>query len=97
LICFSDEFDCGLTTLERRRYFDESTEQWLVTNEVLRELNYDVQAIVNCTSENDVVAFRSTRVIRAATTITVPWNLTLRADPSVTFTCPQRGPLIITR
>jgi len=96
-MCFSVEFDCGLRYSERRRYFDDSAQQWLVTNEILSSLNNDLQALVNCTSENDVVVLRSTRVIRAATTITLPWNLTLRADSSATFTCPRREPLLIAR
>jgi len=97
LVCFSDEVDCGLSSSELQRYFDDSSWQWLVTDEVLQELNEDIQAVVNCTAENDVVVFQSARVIRPVTTIAVPWNLTLRANSSVTFTCPRRGPLLVAR
>lgn len=97
MVCFAEEFECGLSSSERQRYFEDLTQRWIVTDEVLLDLDNDIQAIVNCTSENDIVVFQSIGVIRPSSTIIVPWNLTLKADSSATFTCPLRGPLLISR
>lgn len=95
--CFSDDFTCALSPLQLRQWFDESTQQWTVTDRVLQELNHNIQAIVNCTSENDVVAFQSRRRIVPASSVTIPWKLTLKGDSSTRFNCPRSGAFLISK
>eukprot|EP00210_Caulerpa_lentillifera_P000407 g397.t1 len=94
----SDEYECGLTSSEIQRYYDRGLQRWLIDDEVLMETSNDIQSIINCTSDNDVVVLQSSRRIAPATTVTIPWNLTVTGgDSSVILSCPRRGPLLMTK
>eukprot|EP00210_Caulerpa_lentillifera_P000404 g394.t1 len=89
------QFGCGLDASEIQRYYDRLLQQWLINEDVLLEINNDIQSIINCTAENDVVVLQSRRRIIPATSITIPWNLTVTTNSRVILTCPQKGPLLI--
>ena len=96
--------DCGLTKEAKERYTSTDDAIWLVSDAVLEEIDNDVQAIVNCTKEGDVISFDVTSVVQPSSLVTIPWKLTLsssvddggsndgdvhRHKTRTKFTCPQ--------
>jgi len=112
LFSYADDFACSLSESQTDSWYNETTHRWLVDDDVLAELDNDVQAVINCTSENDTVMFRSESTLKPRNTITIPWNLTLsgylqgnlmtrgrisKAGNKVRLTCARNGPLIVAR
>ena len=79
---------------------------WLIDDDGLSAVADDLQSIVNCTNNGDVILFNTTKMIRPSSRVILPWNLTLssyvenprRVDstfPQSTtkarFTCPQEN------
>ena len=76
-------------------------------DDAIDEIDSDVQALVNCTKEGDVLLFNATKRIRPSTPVVLPWPLTLSAfveQPDgpeegvfptavkrATFTCPHKN------
>ena len=50
---------------------------WLVDDGVLGQIDNDLQILVNCTKQGDVLAFNVTGVVRPSSPVTIPWQLTL--------------------
>ena len=97
---------CSLRSdvVERHRNVDGAT--WLVDDRFLEDVAMDLQSIVDCTKEGDVILFNTTGRIRPLSRIIIPWNLTLgthaensdskghprvRATSKARFTCPQKN------
>ena len=98
-------FECSLRNRQINEYLDEGTRTWLIDDSALDELESDLQSIVNCTQEGDVILFDVSGRIRLASRVTIPWRLTLssdiygldaadevvpRASRRATFNCPRR-------
>ena len=79
---------------------------WLVDDGVLKEVDNDLQMLVNCTKRGDVLAFDVTGVVRPSSPVTIPWQLTLTTQVSgvdskdavsqssttkTRFTCPHKN------
>ena len=77
-------FECSLRNRQINRYLEEDTRTWLIDDSSLDELENDLQSIVNCTQEGDVVLFDVSGRIRLASRVTIPWSLTLGANTNST-------------
>eukprot|EP00210_Caulerpa_lentillifera_P008825 g8421.t1 len=110
LRCCVAEYSCGLSLQEVDSYYNSLSNQWLLNDTVLEMLENDIQAIVECTAENDVVILETTNIVKPQRTITVYTNLTFigrsasdfiqdrsETRTSMTFTCPDKGELIISK
>ena len=98
------ERECSLRRVDIRRYLDESSRTWSVDDDAIDEIDSDVQSLVDCTKEGDVLLFNSTKIIRPSARVVLPWPLTLsafvehaeleegvfpKAVKKATFTCPR--------
>ena len=99
-------FECSLRNRQINRYLEEGNRTWRIDDSALDELENDLQSIVNCTQEGDVVLFDVSGRIRLASRVTIPWSLTLGANTNstdaaevvtakgprkATFRCPRRN------
>ena len=89
-----------------QEYLDNDTRSWRIDDAALDTINDDLQIIINCTAEGDIVLLDVDKVIRPPARIIIPWNLTIRAVTEATdragslpsqsriktfFTCPRKG------
>lgn len=91
------------------RFYDESSQQWLINDVVLEELDSDVQVIVECANEGDVLLLRTHQQIKPARTLKVSKSLILGSKSEdaiggvlsvperVRLTCPDSGQLLVSR
>ena len=66
-----------MTSETRDRYISRDGQTWLITDAVLEEIGNDLQKIVNCTNEGDVILFDVTEVVQPVSLVIIPWRLTL--------------------
>lgn len=107
-----EEFPCSLSQSDLRRFYRRASQTWTITDRALKFLDYDLQAIVNCSTSEDIILFQTRRLIRPSTSIVIPWNLTWTSDPEghlvrdeqivqnpskVNLSCPETGPLFTIR
>lgn len=84
----------------------------MITDDVVEELEGDLQVIVECANEEEILLFRTNRTIRLPRTLIVTKNLTftsqsdedfvgngvLSSTPEIVrFTCPDSGQLLVSR
>ena len=89
-----------------RRYLDAATRTWRIDDTVLEAIDNDLQVIVNCTTEGDVIVFDVNALIQPVARVIIPWNLTIsaatggiqsvdglypRAPRKASITCPGDG------
>ena len=84
---------------------DRETRTWRLTESALRE--YDIQEIIDCTSEGDVVSLETSDVIRPRSRIVIPWQLTIGRqidggdrdthDVKTRLTCPSDEGIFLIR
>ena len=75
---------CRLTQRKRYRYLDLATRTWTLDAADLDDIDNDIQAIIDCTLAEDTVLLTTTKAIRPASRVTLPWPLTVSASvPSV--------------
>ena len=95
---------CRLTQAKRYRYLDLATRTWSLDAADLDDIDNDIQAIIDCTQAEDTVLLTTTKAIRPASRVTLPWPLTVsasvpsaelssdgvfpRAENRTTFRCP---------
>lgn len=94
------------------RFYDASSQRWLLNDGVLEALDNDVQAVIECTNENDTILFVTDKTIKPARTLILSQNLTIASQSessfarsgsqisameSVRLTCPDSGRLLISR
>ena len=72
---------CSLTEEQTRRSLDEETRTWHIDETMLDELNDDLQTIVQCTEDGDVLQIRASRTVRPTARVVIPWSLTIGAEP----------------
>ena len=96
---------CALTSQAKERYTTSDGRKWLVDDAVLKEVDNDLQMIMNCTQEGDVVSLDVTNVIKPSSLVTIPWRLTISSDSKdncsskdtatsktrTRFTCPREN------
>ena len=97
---------CTLSRNAKDRYTSEDGKTWLVSSVVLREIDNDLQKIVDCTKEGDIISFNVTDVVRPSSRVTIPRQLTLatqvestdspddvlsRSTTKTRFTCPYEN------
>ena len=70
-------FECALSRDAKDRYTSEDGKTWLVNSTVLEEIDNDLQKIIDCTEEGDIISFDVTGIVRPSSRITIPWQLTL--------------------
>ena len=70
-------FECALTQATKERYMAADGKTWLVDSTVLEEIENDLQLLVNCTKEGDVLSFNVRDSVRPSSGLTIPWQLTL--------------------
>eukprot|EP00210_Caulerpa_lentillifera_P004180 g3986.t1 len=98
------EVDCRLTSRELRRYSGDEKGQWVLNDSGLSALNGDIQRLINCTEDGDMIFFGVEDPVQPASRIVIYWNLTLsafvqgsrdengifpRAGRKVVFVCPR--------
>ena len=98
------EHECSLRRVDIRRYLDASSRTWSVDDDAIDEIDSDVQSLVDCTEEGDVLLFNATKRIRPSAPVVLPWPLTLsafvehteleddafpKAVKKATFACPR--------
>ena len=72
---------CSLTEEQTRRSLDEETRTWHIDETMLDELNDDLQTIVQCTEDGDVLQIRASRTVRPTARVVIHWSLTIGAEP----------------
>ena len=85
---------------------DEKTRTWSIDMAALRTVSDDLDAIIKCTQNGDVILLSAVDEIRLPKTVTIRWKLTLSAfieeslvDDAIlpeakrktTFVCPPRS------
>ena len=74
--------ECGLTDRQIRRLLIEESRTWLVDEEALLSVNDDLQEIVNCSEEGDIVVLEGRRRLQFASRVVLPWSLTVTGGES---------------
>eukprot|EP00210_Caulerpa_lentillifera_P003968 g3787.t1 len=107
-----NETPCRLSEDDVRQFYNQSSRQWLITDEVLEAVSNDVQSIIECAQENDTLLFTTNAVVTPTRTLNLTKNLTLgsQGEPNLVdnesqisisevtrFTCPESGQLITSR
>ena len=97
------EFNCSLASKFVTRYRQEDGTWRLDDDGFLRDEPVNLQSIINCTTEGDVIVFDTTGHIKLTSRVIVPWNLVLsggverpervdgvirRSTRKARFTCP---------
>jgi len=85
---------CQLSAERIRGIVDGADGRWRLTDQTLDD--FDIQAIVNCTSEGDVISFETARRIQPSSRIVIPWQLTLDGNSNATAGAPQDQKATIT-
>eukprot|EP00210_Caulerpa_lentillifera_P003967 g3786.t1 len=106
------ETPCRLSDDDVRQFYNQSSRQWLITDEVLEAVSNDVQSIIECAQENDTLLFSTNSIVTPARTLYLSKNLTLGSqyEPNLVddesqisasevtrFTCPETEQLITSR
>ena len=65
-----------------RRILDESSRTWLVDEEALLSVSNDLQEIVNCSEEGDVVVLEGRGRLQFASRVVLSWRLTVTGGAS---------------
>ena len=99
-------FECALSRDARDRYTSEDGKTWLVSSAVLKEIDNDLQKVVDCTKDGDIISFNVTDVVRPSSRVIIPRQLTLATQVDSTdsndgffsnsttktrFTCPHKN------
>ena len=79
-LCRGVGFECNLTQEDKQRYTSTGDTTWIVNDAVLEEIDNDLQAIVNCSREGDVLSFDVTDVVQPSSLVVIPWRLTLSSS-----------------
>ena len=100
------EYECSLSSRQRTRFLDEDTRVWRIDDAALREIDNDLQTVVNCTRERDTLFFDVTRTVRPSSRVTIPWSLMVgtytedvsavdgalaETEKKTVFTCPREN------
>lgn len=76
---------------------NSSRNVWIISDEILGE--YDLQTIIDCSSEGDILSLESTRTIKPHQKISVNHSLTIRgpikSEAGANLTCPTRESLFL--
>ena len=79
---------------------------WRIDDAALREIDNDLQTVVNCTQERDTLFFDVTRTVRSSSRVTIPWSLIVgtytedavlvdgaivETEKKTVFTCPREN------
>ena len=76
----SADFKCSLEDEDvKPLHLSADSGVWLIDDDGLSAVANDLQSIVNCTNNGDVILFNTTKMIRPSSRVVVPWNLTLSA------------------
>ena len=59
---------------------DEPSRTWRVNKEALKNVENDLQAIVNCSEEGDTILLDVDGALRLSRRVTLPWRLTLSGN-----------------
>lgn len=92
-----DDRQCNLSSNVIRRFYNESSQTWTVTNALLSEVDNNIQRIVDCAVQEDVIHIRANGTIQPRYTLTTRLPLTMRGDSDVRFTCPEQGAMLLLR
>lgn len=110
--CLVVQSGCDLSLEDVDRFYDAFSQQWLIDDDVLEEMDNDVQAVVECAHENDTLLFVTDQIIKPRRTLVLSQNLTLASrsesgfaengvpvsvSEKVRLTCPDSGQLILSR
>lgn len=96
--------ECPLSSRQVNRYLDADKRVWTIDDDALNDIDNDLQSVVNCTNEDDIVLFNVNQTIRPSHRVIIPWNLTLstlsermelkdgtfpKIESKTNFTCPD--------
>lgn len=73
------DLECPLNPVQQRRYLNEKTRVWSVNDEDLTGLDGDLQSILNCTRQGDIVLLNVSESLRPPERLIIPWSLTISA------------------
>jgi len=76
---FEDELEVHDKTIRKLAHIEEG--YWVITDEVLERIHYDLMVILNMTKSGGVIAFAASETIQPATTVTIIHNLTFTSAP----------------
>jgi len=94
------------------RLYNQSTQTWSITDEILEDLNNDIQDVVACAASGDTILISTERMIQPQRSIIISKNLTISSQPEgpllrnrsiietkekVKFSCPPSGDLFVIR
>lgn len=107
-----DDVSCTLSSSNRMRLYNQSTQTWSITDEILEDLNNDIQDVVACAASGDTILISTERMIQPQRSIIISKNLTISSQPEgpllrnrsiietkekVKFSCPPSGDLFVIR
>ena len=72
-------YACHLSPGQVDRYLETATRTWSFDDDALESVQNDLQLLINCTRNGDILVFNATQIIRPKERVTVPWPLTLSA------------------
>lgn len=78
------EFECTLQDIQISQYLDADTRIWRIGEAGLSDLGNDLQSVVNCSEEGDVILLDVSQNIQISNRVTIPWTLTFSADANST-------------
>eukprot|EP00210_Caulerpa_lentillifera_P006659 g6362.t1 len=102
---------CDKTEIQQI-YYDRNARRWILNDSQLTQTPDIIQAVINCSLEDDVILLRTNQTLKLTNTLIIPWSLRLSADPEeiskqnteingtnsrVNFTCPNQGTLLSIR
>ena len=97
---------CRLTRSEIDEMYHVASRTWSLNDRGLDSISYDVQSVIDCSDDGDVILFDVAAPIKSPRRITIPHNLTLssatasvdleqgifpKADKQTVFQCPRNG------
>ena len=72
-------YECRLSPRQVDRYLENETRTWSFDDNALESMEDDLQLLINCTQNGDILLFNTERIIRPKARVIVPWPLTLSA------------------
>lgn len=96
---------CELSKSQMDKLYDKTSHQWTLSDSDIDELDKNIQAVINCSAEDDLILFNTKTTVRPKTSLLIPWSLTFdsksvgedKSQTKVQFSCPESGDLFTIR
>ena len=111
VVAYADD-TCRMTRSEIAAMYHVESRTWLLDDRGLDSISGDVQSVIDCSDDGDIVLFNVVAPIEPPRRITIPRNLTLssttasvdlergvfpKADRQTVFRCPRKGGVFLVK